>query len=82
MNEVPPFPATAASWQKSSATNTQECLEMLRTRTRVWVRDSKDPRGPVLEFAPVTWAAFLGGVRQDQFGHVDSRRCERHPAQT
>jgi hypothetical protein len=74
MIEVPSFLATAP-WQKSSVSenNDEGCVQLLRTRTHVWVRDSKDPRGPVLELTPVVWAAFLGGVRHDEFGHVDAR---------
>jgi hypothetical protein len=29
----------------------------------VGVRDSKNPGGPVLRFAPDTWQAFLAGAR-------------------
>jgi hypothetical protein len=33
------------------------------SRDRVFVRDSKDLAGPVLEFAHEDWRAFLGIVR-------------------
>ena len=66
MVEVSQPPATA-SWQKSSATKEQECLEITRTREHVWVRDSKNPRGSALGFTREGWAAFLGGVQRDEF---------------
>jgi hypothetical protein len=32
------------------------------------VRNSRDPDGPVLRFTPDEWRAFLGGVRNGDFG--------------
>lgn len=73
MVEVPPPPVTA-SWQKSSVSEdtADGCVQMTRTRSNVWVRDSKDPRGPVLGLTAAAWTAFLGGVRRDEFARVDS----------
>jgi transcriptional regulator with XRE-family HTH domain len=34
---------------------------------RVAMRDSKDPEGPVLVFTAGEWAAFVNGVRGDEF---------------
>ena len=31
------------------------------------VRDSKNPRGAVLNFTPGEWDAFIGGVRNGEF---------------
>ena len=33
----------------------------------VGVRHSKHPDGPALVFTPTEWAAFTGGVRDDEF---------------
>lgn len=33
------------------------------------VRDSKDPAGPVLTFAPGEWSAFLRGISGGEFLH-------------
>lgn len=66
MVEVPPPPATA-SWQKSSATKEQECLEVIRSQGHVWVRDSKNQLGPALGLTREGWAAFLVGVQRDEF---------------
>ncbi len=32
------------------------------------VRDSKDHSGPALVFTPGEWAAFVGGVKNGEFG--------------
>ena len=37
---------------------------------RVAIRDSKDPAGPALTFAPGTWDAFTGAVKS---GNYDKR---------
>jgi len=54
-----------ATWRKSTrsggATN---CVEVADGVTAfVAVRDSKDPAGPALTFAPGSWDAFTGAVK-------------------
>ncbi|MGY2061009.1 DUF397 domain-containing protein [Nocardia gipuzkoensis] len=36
----------------------------------VGVRDSKDPTGPALVFAPGEWDAFTAGVRGGEFDRI------------
>jgi hypothetical protein len=44
---------------KSSFSNGQtNCIEVASTARTVAVRDSKDPSGPALAFAPSGWQAF------------------------
>lgn len=64
-----------ASWRKSSYSNTDGggCIEWAPEFTAtgvVPVRDSKDPSGPALSFAPQAWAAFVGAVVAGRFGEV------------
>ena len=40
---------------------------MAATPEVIFVRDSKDPGGPVLTLAPADWAAFVAGVRAGEF---------------
>ncbi|MFI7212744.1 DUF397 domain-containing protein [Micromonospora maritima] len=50
-------------WRKSSRSNGQggNCVEVADDMPGVVaVRDSKDPAGPVLTFAPDAWRAFVG----------------------
>ena len=61
---------TRAKWRKSSHSNGNggACVEVARNLPGVVaVRDSKDPRGPVLIFEPEQWAAFTGGVKAGEF---------------
>ncbi|MBE1485809.1 DUF397 domain-containing protein [Plantactinospora soyae] len=54
---------TGAGWRKSSrsGSNQAACVEVaLDLPGLVGVRDSKDPSGPVLVFAPGAWRAFVG----------------------
>jgi hypothetical protein len=55
------------SWQKSSESGANECLLVRRTPSCVGVRDSKNPRGPVLEFSREAWATFLCSVKAGEF---------------
>jgi hypothetical protein len=34
------------------------------------VRDSKDPSGPVLGFAPDEWRAFAAGIRAGEYDRL------------
>ena len=55
-----------ATWRKSSYSggNGGDCVEVavLADDSRA-VRDSKDPEGPKLVFAPATWRAFTAAVK-------------------
>ncbi|APA99432.1 DUF397 domain-containing protein [Nocardia seriolae] len=57
-------------WFKSSYSSAgQECVEVaFIPGGNVGVRDSKDPTGPALVFAPGEWDAFTAGVAGGAFG--------------
>ncbi|WP_433371357.1 DUF397 domain-containing protein [Streptosporangium sp. CA-115845] len=58
----------SVTWRKSSrSTNGGNCVEVAREDSRYLVRDSKDPDGFILSFAPSGWAAFLGWVKAGNF---------------
>jgi hypothetical protein len=66
---------TRAVWRKSSYSsgNGGACVEVARNLPGVVaVRDSKNPEGSALVFAPQDWRAFLEGVRADEFS-LDQR---------
>lgn len=50
----------AYHWHKSSYSSDEggNCVEVAAHPATVHVRDSKDPQGPHLDFAPGAWAAF------------------------
>ncbi|MCX5069648.1 DUF397 domain-containing protein [Micromonospora lupini] len=57
---------TSAQWRKStrSGSNGGDCVEVADNLTGiVAVRDSKDPHGPILTFAPTAWASFVRRTR-------------------
>jgi hypothetical protein len=59
-----------ALWAKSSYSggNGGQCVEVAANLPGiVAVRDSKNPAGPALVFAPAEWAAFTAGVRSGEF---------------
>ncbi|MDG4793744.1 DUF397 domain-containing protein [Micromonospora sp. WMMD1082] len=56
-----------AVWRKSTRSGGSggDCVEVAANLPGVVaVRDSKDPRGPVLTVTPAGWAAFVGEVRR------------------
>ncbi|RGD56614.1 DUF397 domain-containing protein [Kitasatospora xanthocidica] len=58
-----------AVWRKSTYSNGDgDCLEVADGVAGVVpVRDSKDPHGPVLGFAPEAWWSFVAGVQAGDF---------------
>jgi hypothetical protein len=49
-------------WRKSSASATDNCVEIATGGEAVHVRDSKDPDGPVLTFTIAGWRRFVADV--------------------
>jgi hypothetical protein len=52
-----------AEWRTSSRSSANSnCVEVGFGDEVVGARDSKNPVGPVLVFAPARWSAFLGTI--------------------
>jgi hypothetical protein len=62
-------PGSGADWIKSSLSfSNGNCVEVAGLPGGgVGVRNSRDSKGPVLQFTPDEWHAFLGGVRNGEF---------------
>jgi hypothetical protein len=56
---------TSATWRKSSysGNNGGNCVEVAVGARHIAIRDSKDPRGPVLTFDPKDWQRFADRVK-------------------
>jgi hypothetical protein len=67
---------SAGTWKKSSlSAYNGNCVEVAGlTNDWIRVRDSKHPRGAVLNFTPAEWDAFVGGVRNGEF----DRKSDNH----
>ncbi|TLF92262.1 DUF397 domain-containing protein [Nocardia cyriacigeorgica] len=61
---------SGAQWFKSSRSGgAKECVEVaFLGNSQVGVRDSKDPTGPALVFAPTAWDAFTMALSSGKFG--------------
>jgi hypothetical protein len=60
---------SSGTWIKSSLSGYNgNCVEVAGlTDDRIRVRDSKHPRGAVLNFTQAEWDAFIGGVYKGEF---------------
>jgi hypothetical protein len=60
---------TGPEWFTSSYSGGEgnECVEVADLRSRVGVRDSKDPQGPALSFRTDAWADFVASVKAGGF---------------
>jgi len=59
-----------ATWRKSSRSNGNggaNCVEVAFVDTRIGVRDSKDPAGPILQFTSDDWESFVDGTKRGRF---------------
>jgi hypothetical protein len=54
-------------WQKATYSGENGCVEARAEHDHVYLRDSKDPEGPILTFNRAEWLAFVAGVRNDEF---------------
>jgi hypothetical protein len=61
---VPALELLALTWRKSSASGTDECVEVATAGGMIIVRDSKDPHGGNLLFSWHDWTIFVVGVRK------------------
>jgi hypothetical protein len=64
---------TFSGWHKSTlSSGGDNCVEVgFADDGTVGVRDTKQHgQGPVLEFTPSEWSAFVGGVRQGEFDRI------------
>ena len=58
------------TWQKSTHSVTNGCVEVAVVEGHFAVRDSKNRGGPILQFTPVEWDAFVAGVVDGEFDHL------------
>ena len=55
-------------WIKATASDPNgSCVQLRRNGDTVEVRDSKDPKGPVLRFTQAELAAWIAGAKAHEF---------------
>jgi Domain of unknown function (DUF397) len=61
----------ALFWLKAQRSGANgQCVEIASTASKIAVRDSKDPDGPILVYTPTEFSAFVEGARNGEFDHL------------
>ena len=55
------------TFKKSTFCGNGSCVEVATAGSEFFVRNSKDPEGPVLRFTSAEWQAFLAGAAAGEF---------------
>jgi len=55
------------TWRRSSRCANGTCLEVAFDSESVYLRDSKDPDGPVLQFSHSAWRDLVGDIKASDF---------------
>jgi hypothetical protein len=56
------------AWLKAQAsTHNGQCVEVASTRGKIVIRDSKDPDGQIIFYAPAEFKIFLESARNGEF---------------
>lgn len=55
----------SSGWRKATRCDSGACVEVAGWGDGAVMRDSKDPRGPILAFGQSAWYSFLREVRAD-----------------
>ncbi len=74
LNNLLSASGSTETWMKSSLSSYNgNCVEVAGlANDTIRVRDSKHPRGAVLNFTPAEWDAFIGGVQNGEFDRKPS----------
>jgi hypothetical protein len=57
----------SATGSESSATGSENCVEVAFVGGAIVVREAGNPAGPVLLFTPDEWDAFVAGAKDGEF---------------
>lgn len=60
------------SWVKSQFCDTSSCVEAMRVENEIWMRDSKDPDGPILKFPAREWSQFMADINKNKSDLADT----------
>jgi hypothetical protein len=61
---MPDTPPSSLDWKISSSSGGTNCVEVAFWAGTVWVRDSKDRDGGMLQFPSTSWRDFVAAVNQ------------------
>lgn len=67
--------AASLQWRKARrSANNGACVEAAPSGGRILIRDSKDPGGPILEYASKAWCLFTSEARAGRYDASPSEK--------
>jgi len=61
------FSTTDLAWRTAKSCEGRTCVEVASAHGMVFFRNSNDPNGPLLQYTPDEWGAFLNGAKNGDF---------------
>ena len=55
------------SWRRASFCASGECVEVTRQNGMIVMRDSKEPRSPMLHYTTQEWQSFVRSIKAGEF---------------
>ena len=58
------------TWHTALSCESGACVEVAADQDTILIRNSRQPDGPLVEYTPEEWHAFVSGVKKGDFDNL------------
>jgi predicted secreted Zn-dependent protease len=58
------------TWHTALSCEGGACVEVAANQNTILIRNSRQPDGPLIEYTPEEWHAFVSGVKKGDFDNL------------
>ena len=58
------------TWLTALSCESGACVEVAANQNTILIRNSRQPDGPLIEYTPEEWHAFVSGVKKGDFDNL------------